>query len=202
MMKNVSLNAPQEKTNTNFEENTLVTPNLSINQERTMISIFVKKGYFTIPLKEVTLEEIEEIRKLQKSKNLDSTLFLFKEYGRYYLALLKPNFSVMATNIYDDVHLCRECAHLSALSDELGGCKKVRHCWKRIERYSFIDVGYQTIKRPSFNPDGSLTCSSEVFCVCKCENFEPDGLRSTGYITVKEKIALCNSLHEFIKDFV
>ncbi len=195
MMKNVTLNAPQEKTT--FEEN----PSICINKERTMISIFVKKGSFRIPLKEITLEELELIRKLQKNKTLDSTLFLLKEYGRYYLALLKCDISVIATNIYNDIHMCRECSHLSALPDNQGGCKKVRHCWKRLEKYPFIDVGYQTIKRPSFNPDGSLTCSNEVFAVCKCENFEPYQERPKTPMSVKEKIAICNSLHEFIKDF-
>lgn len=205
------------------------TSNISINNERTMIIAdtvttvwissyerdengnpksfiakkkdLVKKDSFRIPLKEITLEELEAIRKLQKNKKWCSTLFLFKEYGRYYLALLKYDISFMTTNIYDDVHMCRECAHLSALPDKHGGCKKVRNCWKKLEKYPFIDVGYQTIKRISLNTDGTPTCSSEVFDVCKCENFEPYGERPKVSMMITEKIAICNSLHEFIKDF-
>lgn len=161
----------------------------------------VRNDSFSIPLKEVTLEELEEIRELQKTKNLVVTLFLFKEYGKYYLAELENDISFMQTKIYNDVHMCKECSHLSALPDNQGGCKKVRNCRKKLEKYPFIDVGYQTIKRIAFSNDGTPTWSTEVFDVCECKNFEQKKERPKSSMTVNEKIALRDSLHEFIKDF-
>ena len=161
----------------------------------------VKIDSFSIPLKEVTLEELEEIRKLQKTKNLAVTLFLFKEYGKYYLAELESEISFIKTKIYNDVHMCKECSHLSALPENRGGCPKVRSCRKKLEKYPFIDVGYQTIKRISFSNDGTPTWGTEIFDVIECKNFEQKKERLKSSMTMKEKIALRDSLHDYLKDF-
>ena len=64
------------------------------------------------------------------------------------------------------MHYCasagKECARLSAASDECGGCAKVRDRGnlKRIEKYSWITDGYQT-----------LNMRNPVFFVSNCEHY-------------------------------
>lgn len=90
--------------------------------------------------------------------------------GKPYL-ILKINSSFFYTEIEkkmridfeNDKHLCRDCKRLVAVSDEEGGCKKVRRYSRHIENFEFIAIGFETIG----------TESSEMG-ILKCNNFEHD----------------------------
>lgn len=145
-----------------------------------------------IPLKEISVETLEKIRRLQKSRQLKTPLFLFKEYGKYYVAQIKEKMSFITTQIFDDTHLCKNCCHLSALPVEKGGCRKVYDQRKMLEKYTFIDIGYQTLE---------LNASSmEILSICKCENYEKSQPRNN-VPTILQKKDLIKSLKESIKEF-
>ncbi len=145
-----------------------------------------------IPLEEISVEKLKRLRRLHRSKRLKKPMFLFKEYGRYYLAQIPEKMSFMATGIFDDVHLCKNCSHLSARPVEKGGCEKVFDTYKAIENYIFIDIGYQTFTPCSRN--------MEVCCICKCDRYEESEPRANR-ITFKQKHSIIESLKDSIKEF-
>jgi hypothetical protein len=114
------------------------------------------------PLKEISSEELS----IARESVIPS--FVLKDYGKYYYAEIRKDMRMVAPLILGE-HLCSatraDCQHLSALSDEDGGCQKVRdnEKEKKINRYPWITQGFET-----FNCDSG--CNQ--FVVCKCEHYE------------------------------
>ena len=122
-----------------------------------------QEKHFLLPLKEVTVEELQEARKTK------TPYFVLKEYGKYYLAEIQHDFVFVSSKVLGG-HMCSYCDHVSAASDEDGGCVKVRQFSKCIERYPFILLGYET-----FNT------VSNVFVVPQCTNYAPFPSRKTSH---------------------
>lgn len=108
------------------------------------------------PLKEVDVSELEELRA--------TTIpgFVLKEYDRYYYAEIERNFKIPLDLLNkkhkcDDIHVCMR---LTAASDEMGGCGKVRSYSKCIERFDWITLGYET-----FNTN------QDIFVVGECLHY-------------------------------
>lgn len=103
----------------------------------------------TFDLIEVTAKELASYRKNGISS------FVLKVDGKLYYTSIPDNISFVSSTILG-AHRCavagHECNRLSAASDELGGCAKVRDRSQCIERYSWISTGYETFntKHDSF----------------------------------------------------
>ena len=124
-----------------------------------------KEQHLSFPLKEVTLEELQEARKTK------IPYLVLKDYGKYYLAEIRYDLVFVSSKILG-AHLCSFCDHVSAASDEEGGCIKVRHFSKCIEEYPFIELGYET-----FNT------VSNIFVVPQCTHFEPSPKRKNSHLS-------------------
>ena len=111
-------------------------------------------------LKEYKLEKIDK-KDIPQLKKSGVPGIIIKINNEYYYSKVKFNNKFYHIEFIKP-HLCANCMRLSALPDELGGCKKVRERKKSMERYPFIFLGYET-----FNT--SLDC----FTVCQCCNYEP-----------------------------
>lgn len=113
----------------------------------------------TFPLREISLEELTELRKTKKPS------FVLKEDGRYYYAEISPYMTFIASSFLGE-HKCaaagKVCNLLSAAPDEEGGCEKVRNRSANIERYPWIIKGYET-----FGMDGR-----DTFVVLECQHHE------------------------------
>jgi len=117
-----------------------------VNTETTKLSF---------PLKEVTIGELY-IARCGKIPG-----FVLKEGERYFYTKIPAKLNFVSLSIGE--HKCgKECLHLSALSDEEGGCEKVRDIRnKMIEKYPFIVRGYET-----FNT------KHDSFRVLECKNYQ------------------------------
>ena len=119
-----------------------------------------EKEHVILPLREVSLEQIEKIRRCRIPS------FLYKYNGKFFYTKIAKKSII---HLKDVEHCCSTqhhmCIHLSPLRDEEGGCQKVRDIGrkKRIEKYPWITEGYET-----FNLSGG----DEQFIVIKCEHFE------------------------------
>ena len=109
-------------------------------------------------LTEVTPAQLNEYRKSGVSS------FVLKKDGKLYYTSIPHNLSFVSSTVLGK-HICavqnHECKHLSAASDELGGCAKVREGARRIERYPWITTGYET-----FNT------LNDSFVVVNCLHYE------------------------------
>ena len=106
----------------------------------------------------------------------------------YYHIKIPKMFNLMS-NTFLGKHLCGEiCRRLSAASDELGGCDKVRHHARHIELFSHIESGYET-----FNTN------HDAFVVLKCTHYECCPPRKP--LTPKEKARLKLSLASYAETF-
>ena len=115
-------------------------------------------------LKKVSKSELKELR-----KTTSAPAVIIKKCGICYWAELDPScekLDLMSHFKLGRMHYCaaagKECARLSAASDECGGCAKVRDRGnlKRIERYPWITDGYQT-----------LNMRNPVFFVSNCDHY-------------------------------
>ena len=96
-------------------------------------------------------------------------MFFLKNDGKYFFAVIPPDFHRMLHFVEADIigkHVCSPgatcCKYLSAAPSEQGGCVKVRDGKrKKMEKYEFIKTCYQV-----------TGTRSDVFCVCSCENCE------------------------------
>lgn len=113
----------------------------------------------TFPLREVSLEELAELRKTKVPS------FVLKEDGRYYYAEISPYMTFISSSFLGE-HKCaaagKVCNRLSAAQDEQGGCAKVRARSTDIEKYPFITKGYET-----FGTEGR-----DTFVVLECQHHE------------------------------
>ena len=109
-------------------------------------------------LSEISPKEIEKHRKGGKPT------FFLKMNDKYYFTEIPESLTFENSKLLG-VHRCafagHECQRLSAAKDEKGGCKKVRDRVKRIERYPWIKVGYET-----FNT------KYDCFIVIECSHYE------------------------------
>ena len=119
-------------------------------------SFEILKVFYT--LKEVVPEDLPSIRR----RGLPG--IVIKTDGRYYYSPIKEGTS-FDSNLLGGVHKCccsdKLCSRLSALSDEEGGCSKVRDRVKRIEDYPQIKEGFEV-------HNNGL---DESFIVNRCEDF-------------------------------
>ena len=163
VVKNVSLNGVKSL---NAEK---VTSTLEVTHKRHYIT---KQPYMVVGKKAVN-EIVEPISfnlievtpaQLKKFRMSGIPSFVLKKNGKLYYTSIPKNLSFVSSPILGK-HLCaiqkHECKHLSAASDELGGCAKVREGARRIERYPWITTGYET-----FNTQ------NDSFVVVNCSHYE------------------------------
>ena len=119
-------------------------------------------------LVEVTPEQLKVYRK----SGIPS--FVLKVNGKFYYAEITTDINFVSANILG-AHRCAivgyECSRLCAASDEKGGCAKVRNYSRYIEKYPWIEKGYET-----FNT------KQDAMVVVKCLRYkkcEPRKKRST-----------------------
>lgn len=129
----------------------------------------------TIHLKELSADKVFNLRTNSKTKST----FVLKKGNSLFVGTI-PRELNCSFILKPNEHLCSNCTHCHALSPEAGGCTKVLDIFysensftqkfkeriiersKRIEKYSFIQEGFQT-----FNQDPA----KESFCVMKCADF-------------------------------
>ena len=108
------------------------------------------------------LEEISE-KKLKKLRKEEKPSFVLKMAGKYFHTEVPKNISFISADILGD-HQCavygNGCKHLLALPEKEGGCKKVLDRWKRLEKYPWITIGYET-----------FSTNHDVFVVVQCEHY-------------------------------
>ena len=160
IVKNISLEGVKtlkaEKITTTFEVKRKLHP--KTNQPfkvvtKNQVEMFVEPLSFD--LVEVTPEELAVYR----TSGIPS--FVLKMDGKFYYSIIPDNISFVSADILG-VHQCGVCHHLSAASDENGGCAKVRDHSQCIERYPWITTGYET-----FNT------KHDSFVVGNCLHYEP-----------------------------
>ena len=99
-------------------------------------------GNEVFPLIPTTAEEIGNLRAKK------CAAFIYKKNGALYYTKIPKSLSLLGAKLLGN-HLCAAdknvCSHLSAASDEDGGCEKVRNFSQGIENFSFILTGYETI---------------------------------------------------------
>ena len=105
-------------------------------------------------LTEVNLSE------LKKFRDGYDPCFVLKKDERYYVTYVPFGINLMPYKLISS-HKCAICSHLSAASDENGGCSKVRALSIGIEDFPYIKYGYET-----FNT------KVDLFVVIKCDNFK------------------------------
>lgn len=114
--------------------------------------------YKDFQLKEVSSEELVTYRKSGVPG------FVLKLGDKFYYTELMADISLFALNILGQ-HKCvcgeTVCKRLSALSDEEGGCAKVRDFSYGIERYEWITKGYET-----------FGTKHDMFVVVECDHYE------------------------------
>lgn len=92
--------------------------------------------------------------------------FVLKVDGKFYYSEIPNNISFVSSTILG-THKCAiagmECHRLSAASDENGGCAKVRAYSSCIEKYSFIQTGYETFNT---NHDSFIVVCCSHYEVC------------------------------------
>ena len=116
-----------------------------------------KKEVVKIPIRKVFVSEIPDLRESGKPG------FLLKKGDDIFYAQIKKNGDI--ESLFDMPHKCADhCKHLSAASDENGGCAKIRNKDTYIERYPWIRLGYET-----FNT------KNDVFVIAICNHYEHTG---------------------------
>ena len=170
-MKNATLETrKQEAVQTNEPRVTLDIKKITSNQKliASMDTYVFNKAMFR---RQKVKSEIAEIpaKKVNKEELLlarlsGNPIFIYKKHDDVYVAELVGELKGVASE--NSKHECSNikytCKRLSALSDEQGGCEKVRDKNKYIENYDWIEEGYQT-----FNTENNL------FIVLKCQPCVP-----------------------------
>ena len=88
-------------------------------------------------LRKISIDELTEIRK----QNISG--FVLKENNKYYFTQIPKNLRFIYVENFG-LHMCAHCNHMSADSDENGGCQKVRIGSNHIEFFDWIESGYET----------------------------------------------------------
>lgn len=143
--------------NIRFEGLTLHVSKFSYLYEVTeKLNLKKAKKYEIISKKEVS-KEVEDlsftlkpvtVAELAAYRNDDIPSFVLVENGEFYWSKIPGDISFYNSKLLGGIHLCseskHECSRLSAASDELGGCAKVRNKATGIEKYPWITSGYET----------------------------------------------------------
>lgn len=130
-------------------------------------------------LKEVSKNELIEYRQL----NIPS--FVLKYNGKLYYTQVDFNINFIALNLLNR-HMCgKNCCHLSAASDENGGCLKVRQYSQGIENYPWITYGYET-----------FATIHDSFVVADCSHYKMCSPQKK--LSVVEANILKNTLAQYI----
>ena len=137
---------------------------------------------FSFSLTEITAKELAAYRRSGKPG------FVLKYGGNLYYTSVPKKLNFVSSTILGE-HRCAECHHLSAASDEAGGCAKVRDYSKNIERYSWITTGYET-----FNTNHN------VFVVVNCQHYEEFPPQKK--LSIKETNRLRLGLAQFMWEWV
>lgn len=109
------------------------------------------------PLMKTTAEELQTYR--EKFSGL-----VVKIDGISYYTRINSKSHVIFSKKFGG-YMCTSCIHMSATSDDEGGCAKVR-LGEYIERYPWIIEGYET-----FNT------SRNVFIITKCQHYQKEQVR-------------------------
>lgn len=140
-----------------YEEN----PNSALKKSRKLLerhSEIIRK----IPLLPIDISDIENIRNSGKS------ILIYKNGISFYYVEIPENLSISSHHFGN--HKCsrlnEDCDKLYALPEEMGGCQKVLEKHPKIENFSWITQGFQTIN-----------CIDNRFFIAKCEHFEHTGKR-------------------------
>lgn len=133
----------------------------SVGKVVEQISKTEKKDIISIrrfDLHPITRQQLLDFRK----KRIPS--FVLKKNGKFFYTEIDPDISFLSSDLLGH-HMCSLapdcCTHLSAASDEEGGCAKVRNMARYIERYPWITCGYET-----FNT------KCDTFMVAECNHYE------------------------------
>ncbi len=150
---------------------TFLNGTTSIRKQRL---IFYEDGTKKTEVTDYPLVEITPSECFQKRISLIPGFLLKIDGHLFFTELLKGG--VSSSNFGLGEHLCFDCKHCSAASDENGGCAKIRDLFPKdnlrekgrwstsncmIEKYSFITSGYERFNR-----------LDEALVVCKCLHFE------------------------------
>ncbi len=146
------------------------------------------------PLTFVLEETTAEALRKRRSKKIPT--FVLKEEGKLYYTEIPKRMSLVGSNLLGTVHQCaragKECRRLSAASDELRGCAKVRNGSRRIEIYPWIETGYETF----------ATNNKDCFVVVKCLHYEkcPPRRKMSQAEVSKAKLGLASFVWDDVKD--
>ena len=90
--------------------------------------------------------------------------FVLSKSGKFFWTKIPKDISLYSSKLLG-AHKCseakHECRRLSAASDELGGCAKVRNHATGIENYPWIVLGYET-----------FATANDSFVVVDCKHYE------------------------------
>jgi len=162
----------KEKTTTEIEITKITTYNQKQKKNVEVKEKIIgepKKEVLKIPIRRVLAPEIAALRVSGKPG------FLLKKGDDLFYAEIKKHGDIEC--LFDMPHKCADhCKHLSAASDENGGCAKIRNKDTYIERYPWIRLGYET-----FNT------KDDVFVIAICNHHEHTGRYDDGKEKKKTK---------------
>ena len=138
-------------------------------------------------LKPVTVTELAVYR------NDDIPSFVLVTNGDFYWTKIPEDISFYNSALLGGTHLCseskKECSRLSAASDDLGGCAKVRNKATGIEKFPWITSGYET-----------FGTSNDTFFVACCEHYEKCIEKSSMSVEARNRAKL--ALAQYVWDDV
>lgn len=180
MAREVSVYDGVEKVTKKYREEIYLIGTEKLVQERTITVVKSSGEEVTAPetkKREFPLHKVSKAG-LFKLRMLEKPLFILKQGEDYYYAVISKHLHMISCQMFGE-HRCKSCDRACATSDEKGGCKKVRDMEfgeyfqfgdgkkqallssKRIEKYPFVTLGYETIN-----------VAQECFMVASCSNFK------------------------------
>ena len=142
----------------------LVGMNLSIERELVTNNVVREENISGAPIRTLYTEELSREKEtltcflretsteeLNEHRRNGTPMFIYKKGDILYCTEIPKNLNLLTTSVLEKCHKCaspgKECCRLLAASDEEGGCTKVRDRGrqKRIEKYPFVEEGYETI---------------------------------------------------------
>lgn len=122
------------------------------------------------PVRRCSLTEVSAVD-VSRYRKAGIPSFVLKEDGKLYWCRIPKKLSFLTADIFPTCHLCggsegNVCKRLISLPNSQGGCEKVFRGSKGIERFDFIQKGYETFN--TYQP---------AFYVADCLNFLFEGRR-------------------------
>ena len=159
------------------------------------------KKYEVLSKKEIS-KEVEElsfhlkpvtVAELAAYRNDNISSFVLVKNGEFYWTKIPGDISFYSSKLLGGFHLCseskKECSRLSAASDDLGGCAKVRSKATGIEKFPWITSGYET-----------FGTSNDSFFVACCEHYKTCPEKATMSVEARNRAKL--ALAQFVWDDV